>query len=158
MILESYPTDASRFLKQEKDRFANPVGYTISREVEAIYNELLSGMNPDKLSACLDDIIRIRSVQNLTPSQAIAFTFLLKKAVREEVAGEITERQAFEELLRLESRIDNVVLLALDIYMKCREKVYQIRVNEVKNEKERVLKLLERISPILWKNGEGTGS
>ena len=151
MILESYPTDVSKFLKQEKDRFANPVGYTISQETETLYDELLHGMNADKLTACLDNIIRIRSVQDLYPSQAIAFAFLLKKAIREEVAGEIAERQAFEELLRFESRIDDVVLLALDIYMKCREKVHQIRVNEVNNEKEMALRLLERASTICGK-------
>jgi len=148
LILESYPADASRFLKQEKDRFANPVGYTISQEIEVLYEELLHGMNSDKLAACLDNMIRIRAVQDFPPSQAIAFTFLLKKAIREELASEITERQAFEELLKYESRIDIIVLLALDIYMKCREKVHQIRVNEVKNEKEMAFKLLERISPM----------
>ncbi len=34
-----------------------------------------------------------------------------------------------EELLKFESRIDGLVLLALDIYMKYREKVHQIIVN-----------------------------
>ena len=157
LILESYPADASGFLKQEKDRFANPVGYTISQEIEAIYEELLQGMNSDKLAACLDNMIRIRSVQDFSPSQTIAFTFLLKKVIREELAGDIAERQAFEELLRFESRIDRVVLLALDIYMKCREKVHQIRVNEVKNDKERALRLLERISPIYGKPANEQG-
>ena len=156
LILESYPTDVSRFLKQEKDQFANPVGHTISQETEILYDELLHGMDADKVTACLDNIIRIRSVQDLSPSQAIAFTFLLKKAVREEVAGDIAERQDFEELLRFESRIDKAVLLALDIYMKCREKVHQIRVNEVNNEKEMALRLLERMSTICGKPADET--
>lgn len=144
LILETYPADTSRFLKQKKDRFANPVGYTISQEIEALYEELLQGMNSDKLAACLDNIIRIRSVQDFPPSQAIAFIFLLKKAIREELASETEGNQVLEELLKFESRIDKLALLALDIYMKCREKVYEIRINEVKVERERVLKLLER--------------
>lgn len=142
--METYPADTSRFLKQQKDRFVNPVGYTISQEIEALYEELLQGMNSDKLAASLNNIIRIRSVQDFPPSQTIVFIFLLKKAIREELANKIVEKQAFEELLKFESRIDKLVLLALDIYMKCREKVYEIRVNEVKAERERVLKLLER--------------
>jgi len=146
LILESYPADASRFIKQEKDRFINPVGYTISSEIEAIYDELLQEMNSDKLAACLDKIIRIRSVQDFPPSQTIAFTFLLKKAIRDELVSEIAERRTLEGLLEFESRIDRIVLLALDIYMKCREKVHHIRINEMKNEKERALKVLERIS------------
>jgi len=147
LTLETYPAETSRFLKQEKDRFINPVGYTISQEIEALYDELLRGMNPAKLSTSLDNIIRIRSVQDFSPSQAIAFVFLLKKAVREELESEIRENQLFEELLKFESRIDELALLASDIYVRCREKIYEMRINEVKAERERVFKLLERANP-----------
>ncbi|MDI6814817.1 MAG: RsbRD N-terminal domain-containing protein, partial [Dehalococcoidales bacterium] len=97
--MNTYPSDTSRFLKQEKDRFLNPVGYTISQEIGAVYEELLQGMDFGKLSASLDNIIRIRSVQDFSPSQAIAFIFLLKKAIRDELGNEIRENQLFEELL-----------------------------------------------------------
>ncbi|MCL0091586.1 RsbRD N-terminal domain-containing protein, partial [Dehalococcoidales bacterium] len=122
---------------QEKDRFANPVGYTISKEIEVLYEELIDGMNFDKLSTSLDNIIKIRAVQDFSPSQAIAFIFLLKKAVKEELADEIGGNW----WLKFESRIDKLALLAFDIYMKCREKIYQIKVNKVKAETERALKL-----------------
>ena len=155
LVLETYPAGTSRFLKQEKDRFANPVGYTISQEIEALYDELLQEMNSDKLAVCLDNIIRIRAVQDFPPSQTIAFIFLLKKAIREELASEITENRVFEELLKFEARIDKLALLAFDIYMKCREKVFEIRVNEAKAERERVLKLLERINLTMESQSEG---
>jgi len=154
LVLETYPADTSRFLKQGKDRFTNPVGYTISREIETLYDELLQEMNSDKLAACLDNIIRIRAVQDFSPSQTIALIFLLKKAIREELASEITENRVFEELLKFESRIDKLVLLAFDIYMKCREKVFEIRVNEAKAERERVFKLLERTNLTMESQGE----
>ena len=155
LVLGTYPADTSGFLKQEKDRFINPVGYAISQEIEALYDELLQEMNSDKLAACLDNIIRIRAVQDFSPSQTIAFIFLLKKAIREELASEITENRVFEELLKFESRIDKLVLLAFDIYMKCREKVFEIRVNEAKAERERVFKLLERTNLTMESQGEG---
>jgi len=148
LIMESYPATTSKFLIQEKDRFANPAGYTFSKEIEIIYEELLQEMNIDKLSTCLDNIIKIRSVQDYTPSEAVVFIFLLKKAIREELASEITERQAFEELLKYESKIDIIVQLTLDIYMKCRDKVSEIRMKEMKNEREMAFKILERISAI----------
>ena len=155
LILETYPADTSRFLKQEKDRFINPVGYTISQEIEALYDELLQEMNSDKLAACLDNIIRIRAVQDFSPSQTVAFIFLLKKAIREELTSEIKENRVFEELLEFEARIDKLVLLAFDIYMKCREKVFEIRVNEAKAERERVLKLLDRTNLTMESQSEG---
>ena len=143
LIMETYPADSLRFLRREKDRFANPVGYTISREIEVLYEELLQNMNSDKISASLDSIIRIRSVQDYPPSQAIVFVFLLKKAIREELANDIGGKLAYEDLLKFEVRIDELALLALDIYMKCREKVYDIRLNEAKAQGERAFRLLE---------------
>ncbi|MFC2035547.1 RsbRD N-terminal domain-containing protein [Chloroflexota bacterium] len=144
LVLETYPADTSGFLKQDKDRFTNPVGYTVSQEIKIIYEELLQDMDTDRLTVCLDNIIRIRSVQDFLPSQAVSFIFLLKTAVREEWARVNGEKDAVEQLLEFELRIDKLVLLALDIYMKCREKVFEIRVNEVKAEREMAFKVFER--------------
>jgi len=152
LILETYPAGTSRFLKQEKDRFVNPVGYTISQGIEVLYEGLLQGMNSNKLIDCLDNIIRIRSVQDFPPSQVIAFIFLLKKAIRDELASEIRRNRVLVDLLEFESKIDKLALLALDIYTKCRQKVYEIRINEVKTERERVLKLLERTNQMYSKS------
>jgi len=146
LILDNYPSDTSSIFKLNKDRFTNPIGYTISRETKILYDELLHDMDTEKVATCLDNIVRIRSVQDFPPSQAIAFIFLLKKVIREELAGEIEEKQDLKQLSELESRIDELALLALDIYVQCREKVHQIVVDEVKTEREMALKLLERAS------------
>ena len=146
LILETYPADTSRFLKREKDRFINPVGSTISQEMEALYDELLQEMNSVKLADSLDNIIKIRSVQDFSPSQAIAFVFLLKQAIREELEDEIQEQRILDELLAFESHIDKLALLAFDIYVRCREKIHEIRLNEVRAERERAFRLLERIN------------
>jgi len=132
VILETYPADTQGFLKKQKDRFANPVGYTISQEIEALFGELLQGMDSDKISPFLDRIIRIRAVQDFSPPEAMAFIFLLKKVIREELKNEIRENQIFEELLKFESKIDELALLSFDIYAKCREKVYELKVSETK--------------------------
>ncbi|KAF0122861.1 MAG: hypothetical protein FD151_574 [bacterium] len=145
MILETYPTDTSRFLKQEKNQFANPVGNTILQDIGYIYEELLHGRDPEKLSDFLDRIIKIRAIQDFSPAQAVVFVFYLKSAMREELGGEIRKDQLFEELLEFEHRIDKLALLAFNTYMKCREKVYEIRVAEVKN---RVFSLLKRVNLI----------
>ena len=141
LILESYPPDSRGFLKRENDRFTNPVGYTIFHEIETIYNELLEGTNCDKLAESLENIIKIRAVQDFSPSEAVAFVFDLKKAIRESLEKEINGNQLFEELLKFEIRIDETALIAFEIYMKCREKIHEIRMNEVKG---RSLKKVER--------------
>lgn len=139
MVLDSYPADTSSFLKQQKNQFANPVGAAISQGINGIFEELLSGKDSDTISAFLDNIIRVRAVQDFTPSQAVAFVFNLKKVIREELEKEISENQISDELFAIEARIDKMAMLSFDIYVKCREKIYDIKANELRNMTFRLL-------------------
>ena len=139
LILESYPADAQRFLKKQKDPFANPVRHTISKEIESIYGELLKGVDRERVSPSLDRIIRIRAVQDFSPSQAVAFVFLLKQVIREVLDKEIREHHLSDDLLALESQIDDLALVAFDVYMGCKEKIYALSANEARNQVYRLL-------------------
>lgn len=140
-IIKSYPEDGQGFLKREKSQFANPVGLTISTEIETLYDEIIKGKNTEKISSCLDSIIRIRAVQDFKPSQAVAFVLQLKQIIREELGDGLAD-----EMRILDKKIDEVTLLAFDVYSACRQKISDIRVNEVKNQ---VGKLLERANLIV---------
>jgi hypothetical protein len=98
------------------------------------------------LSSDLDRIIRIRAIEEFLPSQAIGFTLLLKKAVREMLFNESTDRADFKELSEFESRIDKLALLAFDIYIACREKIFNIRINELTAQRENAHRILSRIN------------
>ena len=141
LIIETYPSETSKFLKSQKDRFANPVGAAISEGIEGLYEHLLGESDPVEVSSFLDRIIRIRAIQDFAPSQAVAFVVFLKKAIREQLGKEIRDKTVADELLAVESRIDDLTLLSFDIYMNCREKVYEIKANEIRN---RTFTLLER--------------
>ena len=149
-IYDSYPVDTSQFLKGQTDQFLNPVGYTFSQAIEGLFDEIiLSETTSDKLLILLDDIIRIKAVQSLNPSDAVSFIFLLKQAIRTALKKEIKEQQQqIEALQRIESRIDDIALLAFNIYMKCREKIYDIKVNEAKTMYFRLLKKANLITDI----------
>ena len=140
-IVETYPEETRRFFKREKDPFSNPVGTIIDSQVEILFDELIKGDNVEKISACLDKIIRIRAVQDFEPSHAVGFVLELKRLIKDALAGEESPNGLLTELETLEKRIDKTTLLAFDIYSKCRRKIYEIRVNEVKNQ---VGRLLER--------------
>lgn len=144
-ILETYPVDTAKFLKAQKNQFANPVGSMISEGIEGLFEGILNGMDIEKVSPFLDKVIRIRAVQDLTPTQAIAFVFALKRLIREELGSDIQKRQLSGELLFIESRIDDLALLSFDIYMKCREQVYELRTTEWKN---RLFRLLQKANMI----------
>lgn len=141
LIIETYPADTAEFLKREKDRFLNPVGCSIAQEIGTIYEELIRATDSEKLAQSLDNIVKIRAVQDFSPSQAIAFVFLLKRAIREEL--EMQENGAVRQLLDFESRIDELALLAFDTYTRRRERIYEIRANEIRG---RTAILLERMN------------
>ena len=145
LVIETYPDDTSNFYKRQKDRFANPVGMTILPALEAVLEELFHGMDRETLKSFLDPIIRIRAVQGFSPSQAIAFIFSLKSVIREIFAKEIHNVEFAAALLSFESKIDTLGLISFNVYMECREKIYELKANETKN---RVFRAFERANLI----------
>ncbi len=131
-IQESYPSETVEFFRHQRNKFANPVGAAISEAVGPLFDELLNGNNQQNISSFLDNIVRIRAVQDFPPSGAVAVVLLLKKVIRDEMRKDIDKDGLFEDLLEFESRIDYCVLLAFDVYMKCREKIWEIKLDEFK--------------------------
>lgn len=149
LVSDAYPAETSQFLKREKDRFANPVGHAISSGLEVLYDQLVHGMEREKVSVALDGIIRIKAVQDFQPSQAICFLFQLKRLVRNEMQTELRENQiSSEELSAFDSDIDALALLAFDIFVKCREKIYELKASQIKNSAFRLLERANLISEI----------
>ncbi len=141
VILSTYPEQSQKFLRKQKDTIANPVGCTISQGIESIYDELLNESESDKISLFLDNIVRVRAVQDFSPSQAVSFIFGLKDVIREVLEDEVRQGEISEELVAFESKIDGLALRCFDIYNQCRQKIFEIRVNEVRNESSRLLKM-----------------
>ena len=133
LILNSYPAEAANFLKLKKNQFSNPIGYTITTNAEKIFDELINERDFENIKLLLDEIIKIRAVQSFSPSQAVGFILDLKKAIRDELKVELSEKTISDELLNFELFIDQVVLLGFDLYMESREKVFKIRVNEIRS-------------------------
>jgi cobalamin biosynthesis protein CbiD len=139
LIAGEYPKDVSHFLRFEKDRFANPVGYAISTGIETLFDEVTGDADPGKMISALNDIIRIRAVQDFSPSRAIGFVLLLKQAVREELTADVEgfspgdTGETGEELIQLESKIDNLNSIASDVYARCREEIDRIKIREAKS-------------------------
>jgi len=133
LTAQTYAPDTAEFLKSKTDSFANPVGSTMLNSLEVLLDQLLHGMDPQTITTNLDAIIRIRAVQNFTPSQATAFILSLKKILRKNLAKELRDNRNAGELFAFESKIDQLCLMAFDIYMQCREKIYQISANESRN-------------------------
>jgi hypothetical protein len=142
-ILATYPDQTATFLKQGQDRFTNPVGHTITRTVGALFAELSRGGDAAAMAPHLEDLIRVRAVQDFSPSLALSFVFALKPIVREELDPGTGGPPAAMALL--EARIDDLALQAFDLYVASREKIYEIRVNEIKRRTAGLMKRMERV-------------
>ncbi len=139
-VVETYPSETSNFLKKQKAQFTNPVGYTLAEGLEHLFESLLKGMLPEDVKQYLDSVVRIRAIQEFAPSEAVAFIFRLKKVIRQELGPENLKQQGIaEELAIFDSAIDDLALYAFDLYMKCREKIYELKANEARNMTFRLL-------------------
>ncbi len=144
-VINTYPPETVLFLRKQQNRFTNPVGATIRDGLEGIYNEILGDAAPERLSPFLDNIIRIRAVQDFSPSQAISFVGDLKRIVRDTLPREEMGSSLLDELFALDRRIDELTFLSFDIFVKCREKIYDLKANEARNMTFRLIERLNRL-------------
>jgi hypothetical protein len=129
--LDSYTS--SDFFKQAKDQFANPVGANIRAGLTRIFQLLLSEAEQQDFAEPLDQVIRIRAVQEFTPSQAVAPIPELKWVVKQVLSGDEQGRALLPELDPFDREVDRITLLAFDMYMNCRDRLYQARIRELKS-------------------------
>jgi hypothetical protein len=155
LILETYPANTATMMRKDKNQFTNPVGSTLSREIEVLFKNLCEGSQDEKCQASLDSILKIRSVQDFSPSKAVGFIFLLKKAIGETLKNEVCKESVMDEWLKFQWRIDDLALQAFDIYMDCREKICEIRVNRAKAEREMAFRMMERMTTSKEKKQKG---
>jgi len=128
-VLETYPADTARFLDGVADPFGNPVGHTLRTGLASLYDALAGGRSAAELAAAADGIVRIRAVQEFAPSAAVGFVHALRAILREELAG---AGLAESERAALEDGVDRMALAAFDVYVRCREKLFEIRVREIR--------------------------
>jgi hypothetical protein len=150
--IDSYPTDTARFIKSQNDPFANPVGQTTYKGLDALMDALISGAGRDVMAAALDPIIRIRAVQTFTPSKATNFIFHLKAIVRQHLHGD--RGDAHGDMNDLDRQIDEMAMAAFDIFMACREKIYEIKATESRNQ---FFNSLRRAGLIVETEADGPG-
>ena len=90
-------------------------------------------------SSDLDEIIKIRAIQDFMPSKALSFVLQLKEVLREILLEKEPLNGIQSELRAFEKRIDDAALLAFDIYSQRVRKLYELRVNEINRQFSRLL-------------------
>lgn len=150
----TYPADAARFIKNHGDKFANPVGSLTHQSLEAVFDELVKGMDRETIVSFLDPVIRVRAIQSFSPAKSVSFIYSLKGVIRSVLKSELKKQDHSLELIEFEDRIDELSLIAFDLYVQCREKIFEIKATE---EKKRTLSAFERAGLIREMPKEGIG-
>ncbi len=122
--IQIYPEQARDSIARGSERFRNPVGFTVRESLAKLLQELAGEMDAVRTTEALDGLVRLRAVQDCTPAEAVCFVFLLRQIIREHDAG--------EQFPDFERRIDELALMTFDQYVKCREDLALVRINEAK--------------------------
>ena len=154
-LLDTYPENSAKFFKEQKNQFANPVGHIFEAGLTKCLGHILFSEDNEPIKDALDELIRVRAVQDFSPAGALAFVFDLKGIIRAFCLDEVRKEGLEEALWRMDARIDEVALIAFNIYSSCREELAEIRVNEVKSN---VAYLLRRANMLVEAKSPSNGS
>ena len=106
-VTDTYAPDAALFFKNQRDGFLNPVGGTTRDILEKLFEAILEKADADGIAVTIEPLIKIRAVQNFSPSQAVGFLFVLKTIIRKELKKELKKINP-EELVSIDTRIDSL--------------------------------------------------
>lgn len=132
-VLGEYGEETAMRWRRVHDPFANPVGQALATGLPHLFDAVAGEDEPstDALAA-LEQIVRIRSVQDLAASQAVGFLLRLRDAILAELPG--------TDLRSVNPRIEALTLRAVDLYVGFREQMLRIRQEELKRSVGAVLR------------------
>jgi len=148
LTVDRYPAETAKFLRVQADPFANPVGAALREELAPILDALLDQGDLASVEPSLDRIVRVRALQDMSPADAVSFVLVLK-----EIFPEVVDTTTEADTQAFDKRVDGLLLTAFNVYSRCREQVYDIRVKEIRN---RSLKVMERLNS--WREQRAGGS
>jgi hypothetical protein len=138
--LALYSAEYGQFVRNNPDPFANPVGAILKEGIDGLLAALFEEADTERCRAALLPVVRLRAVQEAPPSQALAFVPLLKDVVRETLQDKGRGEEMGGALPAFDGRVDRLTLLAFDVYSECRERIFELRVNELKRSTARLLR------------------
>lgn len=132
--VHSYPSRTAEMLLAQGDRFRNPIGHALREGLPVLLDAVIGDAELETAGPVLDELLRIRAVQEFSAAEAASFVFLLKPLLR--------ERSRHDDCV--EDRIDKLALMAFDAYMRCRETLLALQVNESRRQTFLLERMLEK--------------
>ena len=118
MIIDTYPDQSTKYLSKKDNAFANPIGSITAVEIEQIFDFLI------------EPIVRMRAVQDFTPSRAAEFVLFLKKILIDLLKENKLQKELSIELLKFESKIDDLMLKVFDLYVTAKTILIEMKAGQ----------------------------
>lgn len=145
----AYPLGSTGFIRTSTDRFKNPIGIITQTSLNVLYDAVIGeDIDLAQVHQALEELVKLRAVQEMPASRAVGPMVQLKTLFKTEVFDELVKEnkdskvlaELFEDFFTVEARIDGLLLLSLDLYAADREKVFNLRVEEIHRSQSQVVR------------------
>lgn len=145
-VFATYPLETTGFLRTKNDPFTNPVAHMTREAASVLYDAMIGEeVDPETVKAALDRFVKLRAVQKFAPSESMAVFYLMKPALRDVALAPMRDAGQLAAYLDAEARLDTLVLLAFDIYMKARETLAESRIREIRNQHSQLARWAQQL-------------
>lgn len=120
--VETYGEKTGHRAATECDPFRNPIGHVLRVNLSALVSELIGTMDSSVIAAAFENIVAVRAVQDVSIEQALGFVYALRRIIRAELPN--------ADIIEMDLRIDRLSLAAFAQYLRCRERLSDLRLNE----------------------------
>lgn len=118
------------FIAGPVDEFGNPAGAIISRAATAIFDMLTTAPGGEESYGAIDELMRLRAVQDLPAREALGFLSRLESEYLETLEAQGCGDLSSEERAYLASKLDEMVHEFRARYARCRERIDYLRTRE----------------------------
>lgn len=148
-LMHSYPEESARFFKDTRDPFSNPVGSALEKGIRALFDVVSADIFDSRAAhEALEPMIRIRALQEFSPSEALGFIPKIKSIIKQDPAVKEQGGAAADSLGRIADNSDKALLTAFDLYMDCKKHVYNLRARQARDGVRQLLIKKELISEL----------
>lgn len=140
VFYNAYPLGSTGFVRTSKDEFTNPIGIITEKSLDVLFDAVIGlEVEPQNVHEAIDKLIQLRAVQDMSPSKAVGplaqIKLILKDGPFQACLKENKDSRRlpylFEDFFIVEARVDSLILMALDMYSRDREKIFNLRVEEI---------------------------
>ncbi len=132
ILLGEYQKDTFRIFKKQKNQFANPIGHKTRVGLAELFDVICDESDDEVVTPDLRQLLKVRALQPISPSQAVGFIFKIKDMIAAECKKEGMDT-LYIEFLAFCARVDAAALAVFDIFAQSREQLLQARLNEVES-------------------------